>query len=251
MCKTLATVLLVYGLSLAPILLAQTFDAASIKESADTGNTGGGMRLLPNGDIRVQHMPARSLITIAHQIEGYQLAGEPEWTGTAYYDIVAKANAPTTREATFAMMRGLLAERFKLAFHREKRDVQGYALIRATDRLGTGLTPSTVNCEENFKGSRCSEGGITMNSFTAFGMPLASVIRIIATHMAPPAPIVDETGLTGTFDVALRWSNEATGSDDAPVISTALREQLGLRLERRQVPVEVLAVDHIEPPTPD
>jgi uncharacterized protein (TIGR03435 family) len=57
--------------------------------------------------------------------------------------------------------------------------------------------------------------------------------------------------LAGTFDVALRWANEPGGSDDAPVIGTAIREQLGLRLERRQVPLEVLVVDRIERPAAD
>jgi uncharacterized protein (TIGR03435 family) len=227
----------------------QTFDAASIKESADTANTGGGMRLLPSGDIRVQHMTARALITIAHQVEPYQLVGAPDWTNASYFDINARANAATTREQTFAMMRALLAERFKLAVHREMREVQGFALVRASDRLGPGLTPTSINCEENPRGPRCSEGGITSTTFNAFGIPLPNVIRLLAGHMS--APIVDETKLAGTFDVALRWANEPGGSDDAPVIGTAIREQLGLRLERRQVPLEVLVVDRIERPAAD
>jgi len=105
-------------------LVAQTFDAASVKESSDAVNSVGGMRLLP-GDIRVQHMRARFLITIAHQIESYRLFDAPGWTDTAYYDINARANARVTRDETFAMMRALLAERFKLIVHREMRNVPG------------------------------------------------------------------------------------------------------------------------------
>jgi uncharacterized protein (TIGR03435 family) len=207
------------------------------------------MRLLPSGDIRVQHMTARALITIAHQIERYQIVGAPEWTNSTYYDITARANAKTTRPETFAMMRALLAERFKLRFHLEMRAVPGFVLMPAGERLGPGMIPSTVNCEENARGPRCSEGGITTTTITAFGIPLPNVIRLIAGHLS--APIVDETGATGTFDVSLRWSNDIAGTDEVPVISTAIREQLGLKLDRRQIPVEVLAVDHIDRPTPD
>ena len=229
---------------------AQTFDAASIKESADTVNTGGGMRLLPSGDIRVQHMRTRFLITIAHQIEPYRLIDAPAWTDTAFYDINARANANVTRDQTFAMMRALLAERFKLTIHREMRSVPGFALVRASDRPGPGLVASTVNCEENVpRQGRCAEGGITSTSFTAFGLPVANLIQLLASQLA--APVLDETTLTGTFDVALRWTNDAASGDDLPVISTAIREQLGLRLERRSIPLEVVVVDHIERPTPD
>ena len=147
------------------------------------------------------------------------------------------------------MMRALLAERFKLALHREMRGVQGFVLVRASDQLGPGLRPASVNCEENANGPRCSQGGITSNTFTAFGLPLTNVVRLIASQMS--APIVDDTGLTGAFDVALHWSNDPGAGDDAPVISTAIREQLGLRLERREVPIEVLVIDHIERPTAD
>jgi uncharacterized protein (TIGR03435 family) len=232
------------------VLGAQSFDAASIKESPDANGTGGGMRVLPSGDIRVQHMRTRFLITIANQIEPYTLVDAPGWTDTTFYDINARANASVTREQTFAMMRALLADRFKLITHRETRAVRGFALVRASDRLGSGLVPSTVNCEVSVpRQGRCAEGGITPTSFTAFGIPLANFVQLLASQLA--APLVDETRLTGTFDVALRWTNDAATGDDAPVISTAIREQLGLRLERRSIPLEVLVVDHIEKPTPD
>ena len=127
------------------------------------------------------------------------------------------------------------------------REVQGFAVVRGSDSEAPGLTRSAVNCEENPRGPRCTQGGISTGSFTGFGIPVATIMRFIGVELG--APVVDDTGLTGTFDVSLHWSGEPTPSDDAPVLSTAIREQLGLRLERRQVRVEVLVVDHIERPS--
>ena len=126
---------------------AQTFDAVSVKESQVTGDANGGMQLLPNGDIRVRHLPPRFLIALAHRV------------------------------------------------------------------------------------------------------PLANIIQLVASQIG--GPIVDETRLSGAFDVTLRWSSENQSNDDAPVISTALQEQLGLKLVRRQVPIEAFVVDRIERPGPD
>jgi len=146
------------------------------------------MRLLPNGDIRVQHLPASTIIGIAHQLDSYRVVNVPAWTTATYYDILARANADTTRENTFAMMRAMLVERFALVAHRETRPIQGFAIVRGSN-------------------------------------------------------------LIGTFDVDLRWSKDATPTDDTPVMPTALQEQLGLRLQREQVPTEVLVVDHVERPS--
>ena len=224
----------------------RTFDAVSIRESEPTATSGGGMRLLPNGDIRVQHMLASNIIGIAHQLDSYRVVNAPAWTTATYYDILAKANADTSREDTFAMMRTMLADRFRIVAHRETRAIQGFAIVRASN-LGAGLQPSKVNCEEDPRGPRCSEGAITTTSLRVFGTPIANLVKIVGSVMR--APIVDKTNLIGAFDVDLRWSADAAATDDTPVMPTALQEQLGLRLQREPVPTEVLVIDHIERPT--
>jgi uncharacterized protein (TIGR03435 family) len=225
---------------------ARAFDAVSIRESAPTDSAGGGMRLQRNGDIRVDHMSATTIVAIAHQLDSYRVVNAPDWANATYYDIVARANADSTRDETFAMMRAMLADRFKLGAHRETRPIQGFAIVR-TGNPGPRLQPSTVNCEENARGPRCAEGAITSNSARIFGTPIANLIKIVGSVMR--APIVDKTGLTGTFDVDLRWSPDAAPTDDTPVMATALQEQLGLRLQREQVPLDVLVIDRIERPS--
>ena len=111
------------GFAAAVLIAAQAsaaFDVASIKESPGL-ETGGTMRLMPGGGITVQHLPARSLITIAYRIQQFQLIGAPEWTRTTYYDVVAKPASTVARDDIFPMVQVLLADRFRLSVHREKR----------------------------------------------------------------------------------------------------------------------------------
>ena len=99
------------------------------------------------------------------------------------------------------------------------------------------------------------------NSFSAGAITMQSVAGTV--NGAVDRPVIDRTGLTGRFDVDLQWTNPMpAGSGDAasgtapltevgPSIFTALQEQLGLELESRQEPIDVLVIDHIEPPTPN
>lgn len=69
--------------------------------------------------------------------------------------------------------------------------------------------------------------------------------------VAVNGPVTDETGLSGPYDIDLRWSNEASPTDDLPSLFTAIQEQLGLRLERRRVSADMFVVDRFERPAPD
>ena len=241
------------GILLALQLVASAqlaFDVASIKENKALG-TGGSMQLMAGGGLRAQHLPASALITIAYRVQRFQLIGAPDWIRDTYYDVIAKPAEARTREQTFDMLQALLADRFKLAAHRDNRQVDGFALVRLRrNALGPDMRPSSVDCEQAFSTTpRCKEGRITSASMKAIGVPMWSLLQLIIGEVG--APVSDDTGLTGTFDVDLRWSHEAAPSDDLRSIFTALQEQLGLKLERRRVTADMLIVDHIERPSPD
>jgi uncharacterized protein (TIGR03435 family) len=89
----------------------------------------------------------------------------------------------------------------------------------------------------------------TSASVKIAGVPIWSLLQIIIGQVG--APVSDDTELTGTFDIELRWSNEVAPSDDLRSIYTALQEQLGLKLERRRVSSEVFVIDRVERPSPD
>jgi uncharacterized protein (TIGR03435 family) len=225
----------------------RAFDVVSVKENADATSTGGDMRFLPDG-IRVQHLSARFLVTIAYHLQPFQVDGLPDWATRTFYDVQARTSTSATRAELFDMMQAMLADRFKLTFHREHRDMAGFALVSA-GTPGPGLRPTTLDCEKTPRDTGCRGGMFTGASLTLHGAPIWSVLQVIVGAIS--APVTDETHLTGTYDIDLHWSNDPTASTDAVSIYTALQEQLGLKLERRKVPVDMFIVDRIERPDPD
>jgi uncharacterized protein (TIGR03435 family) len=226
------------------------FDVASIKESTSL-ETGGSLRLLPDGGVQARNIAVRGLITIAYQLKGYQLVNAPGWASEVRYNVEARPAAPATRAQTFEMLQALLVERFRLSFRRESRELDGFAMLRVhPDRLGPDLKPSELNCEKEMATiAKCRQGGITTDTMTSFGAPMWNLLQVVVSMVG--APVNDETGLTATYDMSLRWTNEVAPSDDRPSIYTALQEQLGLKLERRRVTTEVLVVDRLERATPN
>lgn len=226
------------------------FEVVSIKENKSL-DAGGTLQLMPGGGLRATHMPARSLITVAYSLQGYELVGAPEWTRTTYYDLNARPASTATREQTLAMFQALLVDRFKFASHREPRQLDGFGLVRVRpNALGPNLRRSEIDCDAAFTSSpRCREGGITNNSMKANGALIWSLQQLLIAHMR--APTSDDTGLPGTYDFELRWSNDVSAADDLRPIDVAIQDQLGLKLERRRVTMNVVVVDRMEHPVPD
>jgi uncharacterized protein (TIGR03435 family) len=176
------------------------------------------------------------------------------------------------------MLRALLAERFQLATRNEARELSVYALVlaRKDGRLGPQLVRSEVDCDKWRAEKRPQQraGGASPVSPDGF-RPACMMItsrqfltggsRTIAELTASlqsllGRPVVDRTGLSGVFDVDLRWAQSdapprALGSapslDDAANIMTAVQEQLGLKLESTKAPVNVVVVEKLERPVPD
>ncbi|HTL02276.1 MAG TPA: TIGR03435 family protein [Vicinamibacterales bacterium] len=230
------------------------FEVASVKENKTVAG-GGSMRLMPGGGITAEHMPARHLVTIAYHLQPFQLAGAPAWAADTYYDVIAKTAEAATRDQGFDMLQALLVDRFKLTFHRETREVDGFALVQVrTGVLGPRLRQSAVDCEKAFSTTpRCKEGNVTQSSagssMKAVGSQIWSLLQIVIGDVG--APVSDETKLTGPFDFDIQWSNEVAPANDLASIYTALQEQLGLKLEKRRVSTEMFIVDHFERPAAD
>jgi len=232
--------------------LAQTpgpsFEVTSVKANTSRESV---MRLtapLGTGRFDATNASTRILILNAYGLRDFQLAGAPPWTESERFDVAGRAAAAATRDEISAMLRTLLADRFRLRSHRETRELPIYALVAATPdkRLGPALKVSTAETRTR----------ISPTSITAVSMTMA---RLAVTLSGIVGRVVtDETGLAGGYDMELRFAPEGPlppaappADPDAPSIFTALREQLGLRLDGRRGPVEVLVVDSIERPTPD
>jgi uncharacterized protein (TIGR03435 family) len=260
----------------APALLAiqdpppEAFEVASVRPNTST-ETGGFIQSRPGGNFSVGNQTLQTLITFAYQLQRFQLIA-PDWINTARYDIVAKAGrdfpigAFGSLSLEAIMLRTLLADRFKLAAHRETREMPIYALVvaRADGQLGPRLRrPSTDFCAQRRKAAAtappppmsadapvCGIRG-TGSELTAGSFPLSSFAGLLSGQVR--RTVIDRTGLTGEWDFDLKWSPlDGQGADpDRPAIFTALQEQLGLKLEATTGPVEVLVIDRVERPMPD
>jgi uncharacterized protein (TIGR03435 family) len=140
------------------------------------------------------------------------------------------------------MLKALLTDRFQLRFHHEARETSVYALI--VDKNGPKLRESGPD----------AKGVLRMNSggrITASGSTMTQLIGWFSNANGVDRPILDQTGLTGRYDFTLEWSNPLLSAQDstAPSIFTAMSEQLGLKLEPRRVPLEILVIDRAQIPS--
>jgi uncharacterized protein (TIGR03435 family) len=250
---------------------ASAFEVASIKPSTSVERLSGIQRQ-PGGRVTITNMTLRTLITFAYKITGYQLLGGPAWADRDTFDILARMNGNPTwgtpgsdfPDPAQEAMQLLLADRFKLKTHRERREMDVYALVLATPAApGPGLTPSKNDCKALAEQARqgktpppaagvgptpCSIlGTVGRIAFDGFGMPqIANMLIGQAGRI-----VVDRTGLSGNWQFILTFAPEGVTDSNVPSLFTALREQLGLKLESTRAPVDVLVIDSVERPTLD
>jgi uncharacterized protein (TIGR03435 family) len=229
---------------------------------------------LPGGRFIAVNATLRMLILDAYRIPDRQLVDAPDWTRNERFDVNAKLEreAPIVRgtagERQFAL-RSLLAERFTLRVHRETRQIPMYALVMArTDRKpGSLLKPSVTDCSADAMRARAAAAqasqplaGMCGTRATAgrlqFGGRMSDLARNLSGSAEIGRNVVDQTGLTGVWQFELSLGGppqqrapglEPVANDpNAPLLITALQEQLGLKLESIQGPMEFLIVDGVE-----
>lgn len=251
---------------------AQTFEVASIKPSAPAN--GGRMRFGSRGGpgtddpglYTCDNCPLPALLRDAFGLKEYQLSG-PDWMQSAWFMVSAKMPEGTTNEQFLTMKQNLLIERFKLTFHREKKEMQAYELVAA--KGGPKMKESESPLDPDERPARMSErktdeegfpvlppGRVPMMTMVAGGYAtsrhVAETMEEFAVTLSYQLhkPVTDATDLKGTYDFTLHWIAEgarpSTGDDAGPTLFRALPEQLGLRLEAKKGMVEILVVDHVE-----
>jgi uncharacterized protein (TIGR03435 family) len=250
------------------------FEVASIKRNrSGTGN----WRVKGNpAGLTATNTTPQQLVIFAYALRNFeisrelndQIVGEPDWMSSERYDVSASAGRTVTPEEVRAMVRSLLQERFKMAAHRETKLRQTYALMLARpDRiLGPELRRTDVDCQAVAAANAAFVGGLqprpkpasngvspcalvpAEGTLNAGGVPIETLARSIAKEAG--RTVVDKTGLTGNYEFKLKYSPAGnSAADDRPTIFIALREQLGLKLEPQQNPLDVLVIDRIERPT--
>jgi len=246
------------------------YEVASIKRD----KSGTDMMMLHTTPVGLiaRNIPLKELIRQAYGLEDKQILGAPGWLSSERYDIEAKVSSSDTDalhdlspDQRRLMLQPLLADRFQLKVHREMRELPVLALVIAKGgpKLHEAKPGDTYpNGIKGFEG----QGGAGMmhmgpGQLTAQGLDLSSVAKLLSEQLG--LMVHDETGLAGKYDFTLQWSpdrgaadagqpppdNSASTESAGTSVFTAIREQLGLKLESRKAPVEVLVIDHVEAPS--
>jgi uncharacterized protein (TIGR03435 family) len=233
---------------------ARTFDVASVKPNTSGG--GSSQQVAPNGTMTLLNNTLRNIIRTAHGLQGAQVVGGPDWLDTDRFDVIAKANAPFTTDEGRVMLRALVAERFGVVTHPETRDLPVFLLrvARSERAPGIRLKPSVVDCAGLAAAQARVPCGLNVNfaagSIAGIGVSISQLARNLMGVVG--RTIVDETGLSGTYDLELTFAPDANQpASDAPSLFTALQEQLGLKLDPGRAPLPVLVIDRASRPTAD
>lgn len=222
------------------------FEVDSIKPTSSALLSGPSGIKTGHGRLTATNVTLKRCIMGAFGLGPHQISGGPPWLDSDRFEIVAKAEQPVDDDAALmAMLRTLLAERFKLGIHHETRTVS--ALVLEVAKGGPKLEKSEDGASSVTTGSG--------TSITARAMTMPRLAEVLSRQT--DLPVVDGTGLQGSFNLKLLWRPErarptVTGVDEAmerPALFDALQQQLGLRLESRKMPMDILVIDHAEKPS--
>lgn len=233
-----------------------TFEVASVRVS-QAGKSGGegsrreNIQFSPDS-VTMRNVSFRSSIRWAYRVMDYQING-PDWLGNERYDIAAKSASPVTEDQLRVMLQALLADRFKLSFHRVTKELPAFVLL-----VGKNGPKFKESAKDGEMSVRPDQGRLQVIVQRA---PVSQLVDGLSQMLR--APIIDQTGLKGKYDVtidvakyipdmeAARKSAAENGAgaaalDPVPIIMNGLQEELGLKLESRKVPLDLLIVDHAE-----
>jgi uncharacterized protein (TIGR03435 family) len=236
---------LAIGASFAPrwIALAQTptFEVASIRLHVGAFM---GVGIKPSGpNVAMEAMSLQNLVGYAYDLKPYQILGGPAWVTVDRFDISARAegDAALALQQIKQMTQTLLTDRFGLKYHRDTKEMAVYSLV--VGKNGPKFKESKPDAERLLvMGSVDGHPRITVTQGD-----MAQLAGQFSNINGVDRPTIDKTGLTGTYDYQLDWSRGEPGSD-APVIFTAIQEQLGLKFQPDKAAIEVLVIDGVEKP---
>ncbi len=235
------------------------FEVATIKPS-DPARPGWGINVNRSGMFTTLNTTLSDLIKFAYDLHPRQVIGAPAWFDTDKFDLSAKPDKPGLPNVNQmkVMLKGLLADRFGLVFHREKKEVSAYAITVAKGG-------EKIKKEENSQVPIPGFGGVPQRGFNVRNATLAEFASVMQAQFMDQ-PVVDQTGLGDvrytfvlkfTPDPGMRPFGGAAPPDapppadaDAPPdLYLAMEQQLGLRMQKTKAPVEVMVIDKIEKPS--
>jgi uncharacterized protein (TIGR03435 family) len=247
-----------------------SFSAASIRPSASR-STGASYAGLEDGSVMISNMSVMAMVAEAYGIDEsiarFILAGDDPLLSDRF-NVNAKGPASATRDQQRLMLRTLLADRFGLRTHTEKRDVPVYAVTVVKEgSLGPKLRPSTTNCRAYMALARAvnadvlpivprnADGAALCPSIFVSASPSvtlrgAGTLLDLVTQLQPwvDRPVVDSTALAGNFEWSVTLSHDRPAQASMASLMTAFEEQLGLAVDATSAPMDVRVIDAVELP---
>jgi len=202
------------------------------------------------GRLHACNVKIKALIADAYQVLESQVSG-PDWLQFETFDLDAKSDGVATLAQSRLMLRSLLADRFHLKIRHDAKAMTVYILSAANGRAGK-LTPADkAGCETEPSPTNPCQRIESTPTFVFAGerVSMPEFCRLVSRLLY--YPVVDKTGLDGVYSWKLDLSAFAAGdmTDGLPITFAALRDQLGLKLERTKSPVDVLVIEHVEKPS--
>jgi uncharacterized protein (TIGR03435 family) len=231
------------------------FEVASVKPTPPDERNGIVHPMAANQGYEVIGVPLRTIMTVAYTVTDRQISGGPDWVNTERWNIEAKAEHQGTSDELHDALARLLEDRFQLKLRREVRELPAYVLT--VDKKGVRMPlHDSADLKHDPIGGRFQDGelhlsgqNVPMNYFAFF------------LSRALPLNVVDKTGLTDRYNVEFHYVPELPAgkqpgldggttapASNGPDLFTALREQLGLRLEKGKAPVEYLVIETLKDP---
>jgi len=235
-----------------------SFDVATIKPNPSGGKHLQGLTMIGR-NFTVRNGSLSDLVIFAYKVQAKQIVGLPSWSDNDRYDIAAvpDVEGEPGPDQLRMMLRKLLAERFKLSFHHETRDLSAYVLTAGSN--AKKLSPSTSSESLPGLGMQPGSGGLqlvmhnaTLGDFTEF-----------LQWLVLDRPVVDRTGVAGRFDYTVTFTPDDSefgghapklpertdATESAPSLFEAIQQQLGMKLAAEKTAVDVIVVDHVEKPS--
>jgi uncharacterized protein (TIGR03435 family) len=245
MCSSLLRVVMVACTASGMYGQTMAFEVASVRVSAGAAGSRRDSIQFDPGSLTMRNVTLKDAIRWAYGVMGYQVSG-PDWLDSRRYDIAAKTPAPAAGEQIREMLQTLLAERFKLALHRETKELPAYTL--SVSKNGPKFQESQTEGETAVRPDKRSM------SLTVQRAPVSQLVEILSNVLH--SPVIDLTGLKGRYDItvnATKYAADLTpkAPGDAPMdlaalIITGLQEEFGLKLEPRKVSLDLLIIEHAE-----
>jgi uncharacterized protein (TIGR03435 family) len=228
------------GVDVPPVFEVSSVKISQIGKSGGEGSRRENIQTSP-GTLNMRNVSLKSAVRWAYHVMDPQVAG-PDWLANERYDIMAKAAGPAPEAQLREMLQSLLAERFKLAVHRQTKEMSAYAL--SVGRNGPKFHESQADGESSLEPDQKKMRVVVRRT------PVSQLTEMLSNILR--APVVDLTELKGRYDITLELAkyipdpSSHESLDPMAIITRGLQEELGLKIEPRKLPLDLVIVDHAE-----